>query len=265
MAAAALGHPMARKLDDLFDRSRPRDFGDQRVISVRGAREHNLKNVDLTIPRDRLVVFTGLSGSGQVVARLRHDLRRGPAPLRRVAVGLCAPVPRDDAEAGRRPDRRAFAGDLDRAEDDLQEPALHGRHGHRDLRLHAPALGARRHPVLARDRAADREPDRAADGRSGARIAGGHPALPARARRTRPQGRVPQGDRRLPEEGLPAPQDRRHLLPDRRGAGARQEVQARHRRRHRPPGRAPRHRRPPRRFARNRARDGRRHRGHRVR
>jgi excinuclease ABC subunit A len=38
---------------------------DTRVISIRGAREHNLKNVDLTIPRDKLVVFTGLSGSGK--------------------------------------------------------------------------------------------------------------------------------------------------------------------------------------------------------
>jgi excinuclease ABC subunit A len=36
-----------------------------RAITVRGAREHNLKNVDLTIPRDKLVVFTGLSGSGK--------------------------------------------------------------------------------------------------------------------------------------------------------------------------------------------------------
>ncbi|HEV2571441.1 MAG TPA: excinuclease ABC subunit UvrA [Beijerinckiaceae bacterium] len=36
-----------------------------RSITVRGAREHNLKNVDLTIPRDKLVVFTGLSGSGK--------------------------------------------------------------------------------------------------------------------------------------------------------------------------------------------------------
>jgi len=34
-------------------------------ITIRGAREHNLKNVTLSIPRDRLVVFTGLSGSGK--------------------------------------------------------------------------------------------------------------------------------------------------------------------------------------------------------
>ncbi len=36
-----------------------------RCIFVRGAREHNLKNIDVTIPRDRLVVITGLSGSGK--------------------------------------------------------------------------------------------------------------------------------------------------------------------------------------------------------
>ena len=34
-------------------------------IIVRGAREHNLKNVDITLPRDKLIVFTGLSGSGK--------------------------------------------------------------------------------------------------------------------------------------------------------------------------------------------------------
>src|SRR5690348_5011801 len=35
------------------------------TIVVRGAREHNLKNVEIELPRDRLIVFTGLSGSGK--------------------------------------------------------------------------------------------------------------------------------------------------------------------------------------------------------
>ena len=35
------------------------------AIIIRGAREHNLKNIDVTIPRDKLVVVTGLSGSGK--------------------------------------------------------------------------------------------------------------------------------------------------------------------------------------------------------
>src|SRR5712692_9218163 len=55
----------ADPMNDLFDKHRPARAPDNRVIAIRGAREHNLKNIDLEIPRDRLVVFTGLSGSGK--------------------------------------------------------------------------------------------------------------------------------------------------------------------------------------------------------
>ena len=37
----------------------------QDALIIRGAREHNLKNVNLTLPRNKLIVFTGLSGSGK--------------------------------------------------------------------------------------------------------------------------------------------------------------------------------------------------------
>ena len=35
------------------------------MIVIKGAREHNLKNIDLELPRDKLIVFTGISGSGK--------------------------------------------------------------------------------------------------------------------------------------------------------------------------------------------------------
>lgn len=41
------------------------DVSNQEVIEIIGAREHNLKNVDITFPRNRLVVITGISGSGK--------------------------------------------------------------------------------------------------------------------------------------------------------------------------------------------------------
>jgi ATPase subunit of ABC transporter with duplicated ATPase domains len=41
------------------------DMTELKSITIRGAREHNLKNVDLDLPRDSLIVMTGLSGSGK--------------------------------------------------------------------------------------------------------------------------------------------------------------------------------------------------------
>ena len=40
-------------------------MADLKQIQVRGAREHNLKSIDVDIPRDQFVVITGLSGSGK--------------------------------------------------------------------------------------------------------------------------------------------------------------------------------------------------------
>ena len=135
-------------------------------------------------------------GLGQVVARLRHDLRRRAAPLRRVAVGLRAAVPRADGEARRRSDRRAVAGDLDRAEDDRVEPALDGRHGHRDLRLPAPAVRQHRRAALPELRQGDRQPVARAHRRHGDAVSAGRAHQRAGADRPRPQGRVQEGARR---------------------------------------------------------------------
>ena len=40
-------------------------MGDIKYITIKGAKEHNLKNIDVKIPRDKFVVVTGLSGSGR--------------------------------------------------------------------------------------------------------------------------------------------------------------------------------------------------------
>ena len=45
-------------------------------IYIKGACEHNLKNIDVTIPRDKLVVITGLSGSGKSSLPLTQSMPR---------------------------------------------------------------------------------------------------------------------------------------------------------------------------------------------
>src|SRR5450631_2209153 len=66
----------------------------------------------------------GPLGLGQIVPRVRYALRRGPAPLRRIALGLRAAIPAAHGKARRRPDRGTLARDRHRAEGDLAQPAL---------------------------------------------------------------------------------------------------------------------------------------------
>src|SRR5829696_9587275 len=86
----------------------------------------------------------------QVLARLRHHLRRGPEALRREPLGLREAVPRPDGQAGRGPHRRPLSRGLHRPEDDEQQPALDGGDRYGDLRLPQAPLRSRRSASLPR-------------------------------------------------------------------------------------------------------------------
>ena len=102
-------------------------------IRVVGAREHNLKNITVEIPRDKLVVITGLSGSGKSSLAFDTIFAEGQ---RRYVESLSAYA-------------RQFLGQMEKPDVDyieglspavsidqkgnLAQPALNGWHGHRDL------------------------------------------------------------------------------------------------------------------------------------
>ena len=120
------------------------------TIVVRGAREHNLRNVDLDIRATALIVFTGLSGSGKSSLAFDTIYAEGQ---RRYVESLSAYA-------------RQFLGQMDKPDVDyieglspaisidqksaVAQPAVDGRHHHRDLRLPAVALRAHRRPALPR-------------------------------------------------------------------------------------------------------------------
>jgi hypothetical protein len=202
-------------------------MADHKFISIRGAREHNLKNIDRQPAPRQPDRDDGPVRLGQILARLRHDLRRRPAPLCRVALRLCAPVPRDDAEAGCRADRGPVAGHFHRAEDHVAQPALDGRHRHGNLRLScACSVRARRHSLFAGHRAAHREPDGLPDGRPRAGASQeGTRLYHAGPHRARPQGRVQEGDwLELQKKGFQRVKVDGEYLRDRGSPSPRQEV-----------------------------------------
>ena len=78
-------------------------------LIVRGAREHNLRNVDITLPRDSLVVFTGLSGSGKSSLAFDTIFAEGQRRYVESLSSLRPAVPRPDGQAGRRLHRGSVA------------------------------------------------------------------------------------------------------------------------------------------------------------
>ncbi len=136
------------------------------AIVVKGAREHNLKNIDVTIPRDKLVVITGAVRLGQVV---RSPSTRSTPKVSAVMSSRSRPTPASSSARWRSRTSTTSRGSRPRSRSTRRarqpQPALDRRHRHRDLRLPAPALRARRPAALPQVRPADRAADGAADRR----------------------------------------------------------------------------------------------------
>ncbi len=136
-------------------------------IVIRGAREHNLRNVDLTLPRNKLIVMSGVSGSGK--SSLAFDTlyaegqRRYVESLSTYARQFLGqlPKPEVDAISGPRPSIS------DPAEDRLAQPARAPSDDHRDLRLPAGPVRPRRPGALRPVPEADHCPDDRSDSWSG--------------------------------------------------------------------------------------------------
>ena len=141
-------------------------------IFIKGAREHNLKNIDIEIPRDELIVFTGLSGSGKSSLAFDTIYAEGQ---RRYVESLSSYA-------------RQFLGQMEKPDVDYIEglsPAisidqkttsknpLHGWDGDGNLRLSALALRADRRAPLPYLRPGDQATDGRSDRRPGAPHGGG--------------------------------------------------------------------------------------------
>ena len=181
-------------------------------LIIRGAREHNLKDVSLDLPRDSLIVFTGLSGSGKsslafdtifaegqrryvesLSAYARQFLGQMDKPDVDFIEGLSPAVSIDQKSTSKNP--RSTVGTITEVYDYLR--LLYARAG----RPHCPTCGE---PISPADPAADRRPGHAARG--------GHPLPGAGAGDPGPQGGV---RRPLPPAADPG------LLP---GAGRRRDA-----------------------------------------
>ena len=182
-------------------------------LIVRGAREHNLKDVSLDLPRDALIVFTGLSGSGKsslafdtifaegqrryvesLSAYARQFLGQMDKPDVDFIEGLSPAVSIDQKSTSRNP--RSTVGTITEVYDYLR--LLYARPAGRTARSAAARSRARRPQQIV---------DRVLDAR------GGHPLPGAGAGRARAQGRVRRPVPPAADAGLlPGPGRRRDPL-----------------------------------------------------
>jgi excinuclease ABC subunit A len=164
------------------------------VIRVRGAREHNLKNVDLEIPRNRLVVITGVSGSGKSSLAFDTLFAEGQ---RRYVESLSA-YARQFLEQMEKPDVDSIEGLSPAISIEQKTVSKNPRSTvgtvteiHDYLRLLFASIGVPHCPSAAR-RSARRRCSRWS---TGPRAARGDAPGPLRALRARQEGRVPEAAR----------------------------------------------------------------------
>ena len=177
-------------------------------ISIRGARTHNLQNLDLDLPRDRLIVITGLSGSGKSSLAFDTIYAEGQ---RRYVESLSA-YARQFLSMMDKPDVDHIEG-LSPAISIEQKTTSHNPRStvgtvteiYDYLRL---LLRPRRHPALPDPRPRPAGPDRQPDGRPGARAARRHATDAAGSGGTGTQGRAPAAARGAAHPGLCARADR---------------------------------------------------------
>ena len=198
----------------------------QTHISVRGAREHNLKGVNVEIPRESLTVITGLSGSGKSSLAFDTIYAEGQ---RRYVESLSA-YARQFLEMMQKPDVEHIDGLSPAISIEQKTTSRNPRSTvatvteiYDYMRLlwarvgvpYSPATGL---PIEAQTG----QPD----GRPGDGPARRLAPLSARAGRARPQGRISQGTGRMAAGRLHPRAHRRRILRDRGRARARQEIQA---------------------------------------
>ena len=121
----------------------------QESIVIKGAKENNLKNINLTIPRNQLTVFTGLSGSGKSTLAFDTIFAEGQ---RRYVESLSS-YARQFLGQMEKPDVESIEGlspaiSIDQ-KNDFAQPSFHGGYGNGNLRLFPFAFRAYRRAALS--------------------------------------------------------------------------------------------------------------------